>query len=551
MMRTNPQGKRNERGVVLILSVIALVFLIPIVGLAIDVGYMYAVKTRLQSAVDGAALAAARALTLGQTTQAQAASARQNAVNWFYANFPQGNWATTNTMLDSSSVQVFDDPGNPNLRNVTVSATTHVPTWFMRWFDIDSTVISSMGNASRRDVVMMIVLDRSGSMNLAPGDACGQMKTAAKLFTGQFAPGRDRIGLVSFSDGVYVHSSPTTDFQNVLGYSNSLGNSQGKIDSISCLGGTNTASALSIAYNELYKMALPGALNLVLFETDGLPNSLTLNFWDPSSNRPALSNASGCQDRNNRTVGAGGWNSANAPRDWITSTYSMNTGGTGFMPDIQPGTYGVLYSGDTSAQFLALGEPWHASGYNYGLTGNHVPFSNTPGCGFSSSGGRGGRGGQGNMGNISDFAWIPATDIFGNQVNPANAYKPVQMSGGHLNFGGTTYNKWVNYRNGAFNATDNAAYRARTNGNLPISFFVIGLGGYQNAPPDLTLLQRIANDPNGDSFNQTPAYPPCAQNPNCIYYPSQPKGQLVYSTDANSLSQAFLALSSQVLRLSQ
>ena len=42
------------------------------VGLVIDVGILYSAKSRLQAAVDGASLAAARALNLGQTTNAQA-----------------------------------------------------------------------------------------------------------------------------------------------------------------------------------------------------------------------------------------------------------------------------------------------------------------------------------------------------------------------------------------------------------------------------------------------------------------------------------------------
>src|SRR3977135_2972337 len=112
---------RKERGVSLILGSAALAFIIPAVGLAIDVGYIYAVKSKLQAAVDGAALAAARGLSLGQTTGAQAARAKQNAVNWFYANLPSGDWATRNTQMDTSDahVAVFDDPNNANVRNVT------------------------------------------------------------------------------------------------------------------------------------------------------------------------------------------------------------------------------------------------------------------------------------------------------------------------------------------------------------------------------------------------------------------------------------------------
>ena len=118
----------GEKGVTLILGVASLVFIIPLLGLSIDTAVLYAVKGRLQSSVDGASLAAARALNLGQTTAAQATSAKQNAVNWFYANFPAGAWNTSGTQMDQSSVNVFDDPNNPHVRTVTVTASTVVPT---------------------------------------------------------------------------------------------------------------------------------------------------------------------------------------------------------------------------------------------------------------------------------------------------------------------------------------------------------------------------------------------------------------------------------------
>ncbi len=203
-----------QKGVSLIVGTASLVLLIPSAGLSIDAALLYYTKARLQGAVDGAALGAARALTLGSTTASQATAAKQNAVNWFYANFPTTLWGTSNTQMDQSMVQVFDDPNNPNLRNVTVSANTTVPTIFMRWFNMNSTVVAALGNASRRDAVVMMVLDRSGSM----GATCSDLIASAKLFTGQFSAGRDRIGLVTFSDGAYVASAPTTDFRTILGY---------------------------------------------------------------------------------------------------------------------------------------------------------------------------------------------------------------------------------------------------------------------------------------------------------------------------------------------
>jgi hypothetical protein len=44
--------------------------------------------------------------------------------------------------------------------------------------------------------------------------------------------------------------------------------------------------------------------------------------------------------------------------------------------------------------------------------------------------------------------------------------------------------------------------------------------------------------------------PGLCHEPSCITYPSQPQGQFIYSPTAAQLGQAFLAISSQILRLS-
>ena len=64
-------------------------------------------------------------------------------------------------------------------------------------------------------------------------------------------------------------TAPSTDFQTVLGYSNTSGSATGLIDAINCNGGTGTAQAISLGYNELYKKNLPGALNFIMLFTDG------------------------------------------------------------------------------------------------------------------------------------------------------------------------------------------------------------------------------------------------------------------------------------------
>ncbi len=567
----NARNRKNERGTSLFLGTIALVFIVPLVGLFVDVGILYATKARLQAAVDGASLAAARALNLGLTTAAQQSSAQQNAVNWFYANYPTGNWATSGTVMSSSNVQVFDDPNNANLRNVTVTATSTVPTYFMKWFNINSTTISASGNASRRDVVAMMVLDRSGSMcnggsspcSGTSSTPCGDMVTAAKLFTGQFAEGRDRIGLISFSDGTYVHSAPSTSFQTTLGYSNNSGSGTGQIDNISCGGGTGTAEAFSMAYQMLHETDLPGALNVVLLETDGLPNTLAMNFYDSTNNAVGLNSSdSACKDTAGKTMSGGGFKTSavipswtpglqlnaspflttnpvysNVPAGMVAAIASSDPGGTTFWSMINYWTtFGQSQSTGTSSY------PYNA------VTGTASPSlltsSNSPGsnsCTFQGTGGYG-------KSSVPDVAWFPATDILGNQLNPSTySYFSVTTDAqGHVKNTG-----WTNYHAGVMNATDNAAYRARSDANIPATVYVIGLGGNSTNPPDPVLLQRMANDPNADTFNATPAYPACSTETSCETWSSQPQGKFIYSPNATSLGQAFQAIASQVLRLSK
>jgi Flp pilus assembly protein TadG len=539
----------SEKGTSLILGTIALVFIVPLIGLFIDVGILYSAKARLQAAVDGAALAAARSLNLGQTTAAQATTAKQNAVNWFYANFPTGNWATVNTVMSTASVTVQDDPNNPQLRDVSLTASTQVPTWFMRWFNVSSTTLNASGQASRRDVVAMLVLDRSGSMcsingapaappcGLGDGTPCDAMITAAKNFTGAFAAGRDRIGLLTFSDGSYLDSKPVTNFQTLLGYSNASGNAAGLLDNIQCNGGTGTAEAVSLAYNELYKLALPGALNVVMLETDGLPNTLVYNWWDGSN--AGIVNGSGCTDANGKTKAGGGWTTLASMKQW-TPGYNMSNGGTGYMSNIPAGAIGSFYTSDPSqgTYMILMYNPWQT-----GDTGSNNSLAvSGSGCTFSG----------GTTGDYSDFAWLPSQDVYGNQVNPANAYLSLTLTGGHnLLNGGSDAANWPNTHAAALNATDNSAYNVRTNATLPAYVFVIGLGGNHGNPPDAVLLQRMANDPNGDLFNSPATYSACSAEPTCVNYSNQPQGTFIYSPTTATLGEAFLKISSQVLRLSR
>src|SRR5690349_11905670 len=88
---------RSERGIALAYTAVVLAVLLIFTGLAVDSGRAYVVKAQLTKAVDGAALAAARNLNSGNP--------RQEAVNIFNANFPNGFLGTTSVTNASS------DPG--------------------------------------------------------------------------------------------------------------------------------------------------------------------------------------------------------------------------------------------------------------------------------------------------------------------------------------------------------------------------------------------------------------------------------------------------------
>jgi Flp pilus assembly protein TadG len=546
MNTRQPKPRSKESGITLLLGTVSLLFIVPMIGLAVDVGFLYAVKSKLQAAVDGSALAAARALSIGQSLGSQTTAAQNNAVNWFYANFPNNYFGTQGTVMSSANVNVFAAPNNPQLFNVTVTATTQVDTFFMKWLGFGATTVGSTGNASRRTVVAMLVLDRSGSM----GPSCTDLKNAAKLFVGQFAAQRDYIGLVSFSDGFMVQSSPTQNFQTVLGYTNASGTGNGQIDQITCGGNTGSAQAISVGHNELIKTNLPGALNALLFETDGLPNTLTMNWWDSTNqvvglaSRGTVANPKGCKDNSNLTVVQGGFNNNAAIRQWTPGYDTLTSAFTVGYPKIPAGIVGSLLSDDPGGanNFNAMADPFQTM--TNVTNGTTTILGTTTGCtSFTSSG------------SIADLKWVPTTDVWGNQLNPANAFKsPVTASGNYIQA-----NSWTTFHNGALNAADNAAYRARTNlghaatvGLGPVSMFVIGLGG--NGAVDFTLLQRMANDPNGDLYNDPPQnhyYQPCASQPGCVYDSTQPQGVFIYSADKTKLTQSFQVIASQILRLSK
>jgi Flp pilus assembly protein TadG len=88
-----PTSGRRQRGAMIITTALVLLFLLGFMGIALDFGHLFVVRTELQTAVDSCALAAARELDKQGTAITRAQSAGQTAGNANRVNMQSANWS--------------------------------------------------------------------------------------------------------------------------------------------------------------------------------------------------------------------------------------------------------------------------------------------------------------------------------------------------------------------------------------------------------------------------------------------------------------------------
>src|SRR5580658_2521207 len=486
--------KKRSRGIAIVLTTLTLSVTLPLVGLGFDVGTLYLIKSKLSAASDSAALAGARALSEGANEAAQETNATSTAQSFFSGNFPTAYWNTTG----ASATVTIDATSTPNYRTVTVNATVTAPLYFLRVLNQQNSTINVTSQAGRRDVMMMLVLDRSNSMNqIVAGtglSACSIMQTDAQAFLGYFAPGRDEIGLVVFGSSTYTYP-PTTSFTTPDANGNTIGS---LIASITCFGDTSTAAAMNAAYGQILAVNSTTRENVVTLMTDGLPTSITSDFVVDHLVR---SNDGSCNPTGPSVFGGG------------TVNGNMFPGGSlGLLVPSQPS----LGSPDTV--ILPTGNGCHF----WAPLGSYV-----------------------NMGYVSyDIAGLPTTDYWRNATQgPYTTESPAYGSAANLN--DVTDAQGAVYA--AINAVDNQANVIRTNATLKPYIYTIGLSGdgAVDQYPDPLLLMKMANDPNlagitgaGQTFYNQQI--------------GQPQGLNVNAPDATQLAMAFDTIARQIsIRLSQ
>jgi Flp pilus assembly protein TadG len=486
--------RARQRGVaIVVFSLLVVTVIVPMVGLAIDGGILYLVQAKLSEACDAAALAGGRTLNNGNDPTTQTTNSEATMTAYFNANFPSGTWNTSNTQttLNVQSTGL-------HTRTTTIDANTTVPLYFMPILGINSSVVSAHGQASRKDVNLMVVLDRSSSM--ASAGVCSQMVTQARSFVAQFTNGRDQLGLITFMAGSNLDYAPTVNFKT------NTPSMDTTLSTLNCGGNTGSAQALWLAYQQLLAINQPGALNLIVFFTDGQPNGLTFDFTgsNPNSILPM-------KTQSDSRLGTGN-NPYNSTSTYYTMPASTCSGASSPM--------GVLaqWGGDLSTGATA-GIMNSSSG---SISSTSQPtVSGTSNCYFAST-----------VTDVRrDIAYIPTQDHWGNATS---GYKGGELVPSGPYAGQFRLDTPTSIATASTNAADNAANRIRNDTTIQPIILTVGLGGTDTQPIDQDFLERIANDPRASSYST-----------------SQPTGQFVYASDINQLGIAFQTIVSTILRLSQ
>ena len=311
------------------------------------------------------------------------------------------------------------------------------------------------------------------------------MKAAATGFVDNFAEQRDYMGLVTFASSSYY-----MDFPVSTTFKSGSPNINGIINNITCVGATSSAQGLWNGYTALAELNQPGALNVIVFFTDGQPTGLTARF--------PLKASSGC-------------------------------------PAASKPPYPPTHLCWVCCRRLAV---------PYGLlnlTNGAVPIANdnvlmttgASGCAFSPSS---------PTSVTTDVNYIPNTDYYGDSIN--SGYQSITTSSGNIT------DTPSNIDNGSTNAADEAAKHIR-NGDPIVAvtpgapaadigkrlagtvIFSIGLGN-AGTPPNADFLKRVANDPGASSYDS-----------------SKQAGVYVFAQTAGDLDDAFRKVAAEILRLSK
>jgi Flp pilus assembly protein TadG len=256
----------DERGAFLVLFALMLLVILGFTALGVEAGRWYLVRAELAKGVDAAALAATKNISNPHVDPL--ALAREFGAENFYAGYMGTPGSKEGGTVDFTATMAAAD-------SVQVEGRVHAKAILARIFGFDAIPVRAVSVAQKRDVEIMMILDRSGSM---AGIKIEDLKTAAKNFLTFFVQtqAQDRVGLVSFGYTVAVDRALGTDFVAPM---------NAAIDKLIAFGATNMEDAFEQAGGPKGlpdQTTLPaGSLfrqQFVVFFSDGMPTALRDKF---------------------------------------------------------------------------------------------------------------------------------------------------------------------------------------------------------------------------------------------------------------------------------
>ena len=271
----------DQRGLFTPMTAISLIIVFAFVAFGVEVGRWYIVRAELSKTVDAAALIAAKNLSNPHLDQ------------YFGVNEGQGLAKLVRVVGEANFLPgFFGTEGAPNIAmkpgvadgKVTVQAIANVLNQVSRILETDqtrgayrTTRLASLGTAQKRDVEIMLLLDRSGSMFGAPMD---HLKIAGKNFVENFkeTQARDKVGLVSYATAVSVDRTLDYNFVDPI---------QHVVNDMSANGWTNTEDALDQAgqsggFTDQAGIAADRRVQqFLVFFSDGNPTAFRVTY-DPA-----------------------------------------------------------------------------------------------------------------------------------------------------------------------------------------------------------------------------------------------------------------------------
>ncbi len=151
----------------MVLMAIMLLVLVAIIGLAVDVGYVYVSYARLRRAVDAAALDAANQIKKNYTGD----ELESAAVQFLQLNDVNDPSAEVRFCNPKAGFEAWHDPSmctTPPRKLVAVRASSEVPTFFMSVLGFDSITISASAESEAASLDVVLVIDISYSQANSP-----------------------------------------------------------------------------------------------------------------------------------------------------------------------------------------------------------------------------------------------------------------------------------------------------------------------------------------------------------------------------------------------